>query len=1434
MNAPFDNDEVRGASHTFGKSNIMPEHALPSNYAELFTAYQYLTAKQQITVQFLSVLYESDTRQNLVRALFALGIADPKYPSKPLPITTLHQDFIQPLLKAGLIVEQNSRIHCTRLFCELATRQAIVEQRFEAIAAVISSQYPTPNGYYRTKDQIIREARIAFYRQDWEKINAVLALGRRSSNASPDEITFYLMVCGTPFESAWFCKLPLPIFESLLLLFSQKAMAMLEPRDPIFDLLHAHCTESANVEEILVYHVLMEIYILHGEWAAAQQLAQGHGSDVDGEMLALAASVEFLRTGQSEAVLEQFQIALALLQKNTRKRRKVYFNTVAGVLFLLALVQRNDAASLRLATDYVAIAQKADIPRFNLTYDFLADWLHVLHGDKASRANILEITLALPWENQNNGLPKWTAQTNFFLAFIKFWVDAEQTTAEFSRIAELQRHAADSGYAWIAVELAELLAALAPTNKTVAAHCQRTREAFPAQRHSLLEVHTPKPAWETALTALINLHNPAGHDAMAEPGNDIRLVWLLRWNNSSLSFEAREQKILAKGNWSKGRQISLKRLYEDGDSFDFLTPQDRKAIGLIRKEQNRGYYGYYETDYTTDSRMALALAGHPLLFWADNPEVRVDLSKGTPELRVSKLKDNRLHISLHPMPQHEDQEIVVLKDSPTRLKAVELSAEHLRILEVLGDKGLEAPESAKEQVLQAISSIAPLITVHSDIGGGTENAEAVPADSTPRMHLLPFGAGLKASLLVRPFSNGGPHYPPGSGGETVVAEVDGKRLQTRRDLKEEKKRANTVLAACPTLARVEEQDGEWLLEEPEDSLELLSELQTVGEHVAVEWPEGQKFRLAGLAGLGQFSMQIHRDNDWFGLSGEVRVGDQEILDMQRLLSLLDRGRGRFVQLEDGQFLALTEEFRKRLEDLRAYSEQHGKKLRIHPLAALSLQDLDEEIADLKTDKHWQEHIRRLREAENYHPELPGTFQAELRDYQFEGFQWLARLAYWGVGGCLADDMGLGKTLQALAVMLLRAPDGPSLVVAPTSVCMNWETEARRFAPTLRVILFGPGDRQKILENLKPYDLLLCSYGLLQQESVAEKLAEVNFQTIVLDEAQAIKNVATKRSQGAMNLQGGFKLITTGTPVENHLGELWNLFRFANPGLLGSLEKFNQRFAGPIERNQDKQARQQLRKLIQPFILRRTKSQVLQELPPRTEIPIHVELSKEETAFYEAVRREALEKLAGLKGPAGQKHLQILSEIMRMRRACCNVKLVSPELSLPSSKLDAFGEILEELLENKHKALVFSQFVDHLSLIRKYLDERKVSYQYLDGSTPQKERKQNVDAFQRGEGDLFLISLKAGGVGLNLTAADYVIHMDPWWNPAVEDQASDRAHRIGQQRPVTIYRLIAKNTIEEKIVDLHQHKRDLADSLLEGADVSGKMSADELLKLMADA
>jgi len=546
----------------------------------------------------------------------------------------------------------------------------------------------------------------------------------------------------------------------------------------------------------------------------------------------------------------------------------------------------------------------------------------------------------------------------------------------------------------------------------------------------------------------------------------------------------------------------------------------------------------------------------------------------------------------------------------------------------------------------------------------------------------------------------------------------------------------------------------------------------------------------------------------------------------RLVDLVAAGTGRFVQLEDGRFLALTDQLRRQVEEFGGFGDRRKAGTLRFPATHAAVFD---NLADVKVkaDSHWQRLLERRHSAEQLCPKKPTALLAELRDYQEDGYQWMARLAAWGVGGCLADDMGLGKTVQAIALLLDRA-HGPALVVAPTSVVFNWAAEVQRFAPTLRPRLVADESVGDELADLQPNDVVLCSYGLLQFRTAM--LQATHWNTLILDEAQAIKNAATQRSQTAKSLTADFRLIMTGTPIENHLGELWNLMDFVNPGLLGSAEVFQERFATPIERDQCRSTRGRLKKLISPFLLRRTKAQVLSELPSRTEITMHVKLSPQETAFYEALRQQAVKKISEI-GENDTSHLQVLAEIMRLRRACCHPRLVAGDVDFECSKLSLFSETVAELLAGGHKALVFSQFVDHLAVLRQALDHKQISYQYLDGSTPATQRKKRVEAFQAGEGDLFLISLKAGGSGLNLTAADYVFHMDPWWNPAVEDQASDRAHRLGQQRPVTIYRFITEGTIEQKIQELHGTKRDLADSLLEGTDRSGKLSTEELLAML---
>ena len=451
--------------------------------------------------------------------------------------------------------------------------------------------------------------------------------------------------------------------------------------------------------------------------------------------------------------------------------------------------------------------------------------------------------------------------------------------------------------------------------------------------------------------------------------------------------------------------------------------------------------------------------------------------------------------------------------------------------------------------------------------------------------------------------------------------------------------------------------------------------------------------------------------------------------------------------------------------------------------------------------------------------LPADLNATLREYQARGVDWLAFLRGAGLGGVLADDMGLGKTLQTICAL---AAGKRTLVVCPKSVVFNWQAEIARFRPGLSVAIFhGP---KRVLDPAA--DVTLTTYAVLRLDQ--ELLAKQEWDTVVLDEAQAIKNETSQTARAAFELKGAFRLALSGTPVENRLEELWSVMTFANPGLLGGRTSFADRYVSPIA-NGDADAAARLRAKIRPVVLRRMKRDVLPELPPRTEGVIHVELEETERGVYDAVRAATKKELAA-KLAEGAGVLAALEALLRLRQASCHPALVPGQKADSSSKVEALLGALEDAAADGHKALVFSQWTSLLDLLEPHLQNAGIRFTRLDGST--KDRGAVVDEFQDPAGPPVLIaSLKAGGTGLNLTAADHVFLLDPWWNPAAEDQAADRAHRIGQDRPVMVYRLVAKDTVEERILALQEKKRALADVALGEAGAAAAITRDELMALL---
>lgn len=1286
--------------------------------------------------------------------------------------------------------------------------------RFGSLVRAILEELPSGRGssYSSACLRYVRDLRICIHSRDGDFFHPRLQAVYSGCSMFPEHSNPIARICNDPFDAAWFATLPAEIRAEALPLILHQAIFHLAPDSAAlaFAMQNPLIESEPELERInRLYNLSMRL-IMGGRLEEARRLIpEIEGRDFS---FGLMGWLHFVEGKNSEAI-ESFEADLKELRRRTGKRN-INFISLSGAFYVLALLKSQDGELLKRADQLVswALSPRTAIQLSTSVYRSLKGIIHAQNLEVEEARKILA-------NEPKSGAPI----PSIFNAIASYWVNGRLTSEMIDLIDRMFHAARDAEINWMAMECAALLIHTdkeTPVRRTFLDQVVKQSGMQPLVSSIIIE-----EPWEKGLRALIQIGSESEGSEGQKPAAGPRLIWLIDFHSGTLSVQPIEQKLTARGGWSKGRPVALSRLFSR-TKLDYITEQDRAICAAIKREHH-----YYDSYFFETDKLLPAIIGHPLLFLEKSPAVQVEFVKGEPELLVAK-SGSKLKIKFAADP--EGSRFIVIKETPTRFKVIELTEKHRRIAQILGDEGLIVPVSATQEVLTAISALSSHVLIHSDIGGKSKDVVEVPADPTPHVHLIPSGPGFRVEVFVKPFKEeGGPYLKPAIGAANVIAEVNGKRMQTRRDLKAEQMKADAVDSASPTLLRLADSDRQCLLEDPEDCLQVLLDLKALQEkgEVLVEWPEGEKLKVTREFHIDQFRMKIRGKTDWFEVSGGLQVDDKLMIDMKSLLELLNTTSTRFIPLEDGRFLALTKEFRKRLEELDTYAEKKGKEVRLHPLAALAVQDLIGAIPGVEVDESWKSRLARIRAGQEINPPVPSTLRAELRDYQVEGYTWLTRLAHMGIGACLADDMGLGKTLQAMAAMLHRAAKGPSLVVAPTSVCWNWITEANRFAPTLNMVQFNGNNRKDLVKELKQNDVLVTSYGLLIQEE--ELLSSIEWNTIVLDEAQAIKNVLTRRSQAAMGLKGKFRIITTGTPIENHLGELWTLFSFINPGLLGSMQRFNQRFAVPIEKYNDRDARKRLKKLIQPFILRRLKSQVLEELPPRTEVVLQVEMSPEETAFYETLRRSALEKIEADNAPVGQKHLKILAEITKLRQAACNPRLVVSETPLPSSKLDLFGDVVTELLENRHKALVFSQFVGHLSLIREYLDSRKIGYRYLDGSTTPKVRKKEVDAFQSGEGELFLISLKAGGLGLNLTAADYVIHMDPWWNPAVEDQASDRAHRIGQQRPVTIYRLVTKGTIEEKIVRLHQEKRDLAGSLLDGSDISGKISAEELIRLIKE-
>ena len=1391
------------------------------NNSKLIKTYMALPPVLKGIVKIMGVHVHPVSQKRLLEYFHASKICN----GKKVPVS--QQGFRPLILKLknqGLIINENGKgLTCPKSILFHAAMDAAVNNQFEKILLLFKEykgkQLSLKNNTLRSVEHAYRLIQSAVYCQEkyvdfYRAYNSGFCRFINEFLADPPLLKFF----NHPFTPHLFDSFS--PFELRVKIISTMVIESGNVLESIVDILrYVRPFLSREFLPELKY-VIVESYLYHGRINIHGKIIYGSDQVPCWELEAQKGCHEFV-CNNNESALTYFRKALTMYKKETG-RRKVFISGNAGLFFLCALLKSGTCKDLQSGLDFVNIIMDESGPKIHV-------WsaMEQIFQDKLG---IVVEKIYRPDTLMGSGINI----SMFFAILFLSWIDIKKARERISQLDDIREKAAAADYLWIEAEACALLARLGSNpDQNRARSCELHGQCSTT---TITDIVKQVPMWENRLLRLANLGQQLSRKKKSKSegksADTQRLIWILDYDDEckTCNIRPRLQKLTKKKTWSKGRAVALKNLYHNAKTPDWLTDQDQRICRAIDEDSIPTYYRYYrQVKYAFDLKKALpALAGHPYIFLETSLSSPVEFLVSEPELRLRVIKDS-ITITMDHFPGKSEEEIVI-RETPSRFKLISFSDEQKNIAKFIGRNGLKFPGNAEKLAIEAVTNLSSVITVNSDLDVGKDkNNKIVKADPTPNVHVMPWQDGICIEFFVRPFVDAGSYFRPGRGGKTVFAEIGERKVQAVRDLDLEKKLVKKVIEQCPTLDLLEEVNSQWLIGDPEDALELLLEMKNCREKIVMSWPRGGMIQVRPRVSLGSLSLNIKKDRDWFKATGSLKIDDNTAIDLGRLMTLLENSSTRFITMDDGTFLAITTALKERLEELRTYSTSHKKGVRFSPLAAPAIEDLVDDAGSLKSDKSWKAHCKKLKNI--VQPQIPGTLQADLRDYQITGFNWLAKLANWNVGACLADDMGLGKTVQALAVILLHAAKGPTLVVAPLSVMANWQEECNRFTPTLNPLVFGGRDRQNFLNNLKPFDVVIASYGLLQVEG--EKLSGVEWQTIVLDEAQAIKNMKTKRSRAAMKLKAKFRIITTGTPIENHLTELWTLFNFLNPGLLGSMQSFRNSFILPIEQDHDKKTSLRLRKLIQPFILRRLKSDVLKELPEKTETTLKVEMTGEEALLYEAQRLKAIEDIESADDKPGQKHLRILAQLTRLRQLCCNPALVLPDTDIKSSKLKVFGKVVDELMENNHKALVFSQFVGHLEILKQFLDKKGIKYQYLDGSTSAKQRKKRIDAFQRGAGDIFLISLKAGGFGLNLTAADYVIHMDPWWNPAVEDQASDRAHRIGQARPVTVYRIVVKDSIEEKIVALHKEKRELANSLLAGSDMAGRMSASELLTLLKD-
>ncbi|WP_226704731.1 DEAD/DEAH box helicase [Microbulbifer elongatus] len=975
-------------------------------------------------------------------------------------------------------------------------------------------------------------------------------------------------------------------------------------------------------------------------------------------------------------------------------------------------------------------------------------------------------------------------------------------------------------------------------------------EAEPAEPHPADSPATqpPESAWQRWLAELPPA--PGMEPAPLEHGK-LYLLYILELDDQRRLRLATKKAYLKKdGSWSQ-----LKHFAPDSATFgwnrpSYLLDEDATILQLLPRTNASGRLGLIGEQ----GRRALTLLLDSGRFYFEDSALQRATGKrlswqwqteGSDKRRLNAVLEGvpdrgQWHLIPVQPPCYLDTENTTIGDITTNLPVGQL--QHLLEMPAVSDRELGLMAVELRQRIPATQLPLPVEPKLETVTTFTPHITLVSCDME---HLKLPAMKLQFTYAGFPFA---PPYSRHYEGPEATREREGTYYHIQRDTGEERRRCDDIY-----------QRGLYLIPETLGGQEEIWLPDSSGpQDIPQRWRALLKDTLPELEQQGwvinadpSYQFDVARtdiaielkdsDNHWFEFGLDLTLADGRTFPIAELVEhWLEKDAPDELTISlDGEWVSVNT---KPLQSIRGLlldllkEKKLGGTVRLPAFQAAqfaALAELDERKAPAT-----RKMIRQLQDfsgLENI--PVPKHLNATLRPYQQEGLNWLAFLQRFGFGGILADDMGLGKTLQTLALAQHMKECGqlekPALIVTPTSLTGNWQHEAAQFTPQLTVTTIHGPERAAAFAAIESSDLVLTTYPLLVRDW--ERYSERAFSLVILDEAQAIKNPATKIAECVRKLKSDTRLCLSGTPLENHLGELWSLMDFALPGLLGGRKTFNEAYRTPIENRGEHDRQQELARKVRPFMLRRTKSQVVAELPPKTETIQYVELGRKQRALYESVRismEKRIRELVARQGIA-KSHIEFLDALLKLRQACIDPRLVKLDKAKgiqESAKLSWLAETLPRMLEEGRSVLIFSQFTEVLNLVEAQLQDQRIDYTKLTGQT--RKRQQVIDRFQSGDVRVFLISLKAGGAGLNLTAADVVIHMDPWWNPAVENQATDRAHRIGQEKPIFVYKLVAAETIEERIHQMQQQKQALADSLFDATSSAGlPTDKEELLTLL---